>query len=213
MRRCGPRVAFSLVELIVVIGLIAILIAFLLPALSMARQNAVSVQCQSQLRQIGQALLMYANDNDGWMYPASRGAVPGRPTSEYWPCFVFKPPVWNPPILICPADHEPAIEHSYVLNYHLKHKWIRYHTKDLGGLSPSDVIVMGEKRSEAIEYYMDQPDYDNIVEKYRHGLRLKSNYVYLDLHVDNRGPTLRTVGADPWDIDVENKEDPVPVLP
>jgi prepilin-type processing-associated H-X9-DG protein len=201
---------FALVELLVVLGIMTILLALLLPVLQSARRQAVAVQCRSNLRQIGQLLLIYANRNQGWLYPPARGAVPGRPTSEYWPCFVFTPPVFNPPILICPADVEPAIEHSYVLNYHLKHKFIRYSTKALGGKTPSDIVLMGEKKTDRIEYYMDQPDYEEVVEKYRHGVRLKSNYLYLDLHVDNAGPTQWQGGLDPWDINVPNQENPIP---
>jgi len=52
--------AFSVVELIVVMGLISVLMAMLLPALAASRETAKMVQCQSNLRQIGQALFEYA---------------------------------------------------------------------------------------------------------------------------------------------------------
>jgi prepilin-type N-terminal cleavage/methylation domain-containing protein len=58
--------AFTLIELLVVVAIISVLVAILLPALSLARQRAKITQCTSQLRQWGTVHLMYAQDNGDW---------------------------------------------------------------------------------------------------------------------------------------------------
>jgi prepilin-type N-terminal cleavage/methylation domain-containing protein len=79
--KVGPLVpGFTLVELLVVIGVIALLISLLLPALSRARSQARAVRCMSNIRQLGVGLRLYATDNRD-CYPINISAPsPGK----YW---------------------------------------------------------------------------------------------------------------------------------
>jgi prepilin-type N-terminal cleavage/methylation domain-containing protein len=74
--------AFTLVELLVVIGIIALLLSILLPSLNKARRNAESVACASNMRQLYLASAMFAGDNKGHLpRPYSAGELSSDPLS------------------------------------------------------------------------------------------------------------------------------------
>jgi prepilin-type processing-associated H-X9-DG protein/prepilin-type N-terminal cleavage/methylation domain-containing protein len=98
------RKAFTLVELLVVIGIIAILIAILLPALNKAKQQALRLTCAANLRAQGQAMFMYVTQTG--YYPghaAYRGS--GNPFAV-WPTRLRQMTKGNRDVFWCPANLE-----------------------------------------------------------------------------------------------------------
>ncbi len=81
--RAPRRSAFTLVELLVVVALIALLIGILLPSLAKARKQAITVQCLSNQRQIGLAMEAYTHDYDG-SFPIAHYSDPARHAQVAW---------------------------------------------------------------------------------------------------------------------------------
>jgi prepilin-type N-terminal cleavage/methylation domain-containing protein/prepilin-type processing-associated H-X9-DG protein len=108
--RCGTQQrAFTLIELLVVIAIIAILAAILLPVFSRARAAARKAECLSNLRQIGLAFTMYADDHDDLLPLLNSAKTGGLYSHRYgWPdvpvvwCDALLPYVRTDRIYSCP---------------------------------------------------------------------------------------------------------------
>lgn len=109
---------FTLIELLVVIGIIAILASLLLPALASAKLKGRQIKCTSNMRQIGLALQMYADDHEGWLPLTTHGT---SETNRSW-VFTLRPYLGNvDAIRVCPSDPKASARltnnaSSYILN-------------------------------------------------------------------------------------------------
>ena len=127
MKRRTFRV-FTLIELLVVIAIIAILAAMLLPALSQAREKARSISCINNGKQLGLAMLMYADDNSE-MFPIAKNGANSSSSYKTWDDAIFSY-VKSDQTYICPSANS-ANTRSHMIN-----AWICGWT-DFSAVSPN----------------------------------------------------------------------------
>lgn len=202
MRPIGVHRGLTLVELLVVIGIIALLISILLPVLASARRTARATYCATQLRSIGQLMTVYAGEYNGLFMDANR-----RPDgkSDVSPLMSLNAEWtdWNlPDALRCPTADEGEYL-SYIMNGWADMRACRLGRVGNGDLEPSKAVLVGENypgtnidatlQTKSAEEFARLPNYKN---EHRHG-NLGSNRLFADLHVGNE---IVTSPVPHWDI-------------
>jgi prepilin-type N-terminal cleavage/methylation domain-containing protein/prepilin-type processing-associated H-X9-DG protein len=108
--------AFTLTELLIVVAVIGILVGFIIPALGKAKAAALRARCAGNLHQIGQALVLYAGDNNNHVppgpNPTSEHGISSQPFSSGFGCLIGKyipaaPSAQGSSVWRCPAQTDP----------------------------------------------------------------------------------------------------------
>ncbi|MDX1951381.1 MAG: type II secretion system protein [Verrucomicrobiota bacterium] len=185
MKRSG----FTLVELLVVIAVIAILTGVLLPAISKAKSRTLSTVCLNQLRQIGLASQMYANDHDE-LLPQSQHV------RSSW-IGTLKPYLGGTNVYRCPVDKRTNSPSGYAINDYLTLRRSGFAHLDFSKISripsPLETMHMTETAEEfdgGDHFHFADFDTGNFdtnlfayqvsVGRHQHG----ANYLFVDSHVE-----------------------------
>jgi prepilin-type N-terminal cleavage/methylation domain-containing protein/prepilin-type processing-associated H-X9-DG protein len=130
------RRGFTLIELLVVIAIIAILAAILFPVFARAREKARQSSCSSNLKQIGLAIMMYAQDYDE-CYPNPYHTVTNSPLWQD----IIQPYMKNTQLLICPSKGGTNWYASYGWNYQM----VAWGMSMAVIMSPAETIMNGDR--------------------------------------------------------------------
>lgn len=196
MRRTGTRRGFTLIELLVVIAIIAILAAILFPVFARARAKARSAACQSNLKQIGLAIMMYAQDTDEmlpiWGY-GNTGSPDNGPAQGFyaWDTVVM-PYMKNQQILCCPDNPYGRQFRGYAITRYTADAYGDNRALAMDYVpKPADVVLLFDKGGKAPGLCGDAAAEAFFQSTASTGTGLKTdmfhnggkNFVYLDGHV------------------------------
>jgi prepilin-type processing-associated H-X9-DG protein/prepilin-type N-terminal cleavage/methylation domain-containing protein len=192
---------FTIVELMVVIGIIAVLTAILLPALRGVRDRAASVRCQSNLRELYVAQLHFAGDNDG------RFAGVSQSSGDRWEArlarYLTRSDRTPRQLLDCPTGPGPKNESTVASNYGINScvMMSNWRMRRDAKMDASRIVLMGDKSHQDDDFlvtddgwYLHQPEdtgrwYRNSLHRpgsaYRHAGGKLANYVMADGHVES----------------------------
>lgn len=123
MKHNRPESAFTFVELLAVLGTVALLLAVAMPLLAGNRASSDRAVCQNNLRQIGRAMNMWADDHGGkfhYQVPGAEGGIADSTVANnsWFQFFWIRAELETPKILVCPTDADkiPAVDWSNATN-------------------------------------------------------------------------------------------------
>jgi prepilin-type N-terminal cleavage/methylation domain-containing protein len=207
------RKGFTLIELLVVVAIIALLISILLPSLSRARELAKRTVCASNLKEIGTAMYLYANDGD--KFPATSGIRPNG-AATYWAYRTIVPPttgipsptadLWilirqnnaTPKLFICPSTSDqpdPAqdtlvyFDFSSGVNLSYAYQYQHSSSRPIMGSSDDPTIPIAADANPYIKGMVTSTPLQDRQAQWRgnstnHTNREGQNTLFIDSHVD-----------------------------
>jgi prepilin-type N-terminal cleavage/methylation domain-containing protein/prepilin-type processing-associated H-X9-DG protein len=192
--KAKPSSAFTLIELLVVIAIIAVLAGLMFPLITRMQQQARATQCLNQLRQLGTAARLYANDNDQTLPVTTHQRRQG---GKSW-SITLQEYAGGKIVFRCPADEHQTRAYSYVINDFLTPNPAGAPDLDFSKLSrlerPRETVLFAEASqgyASADHFHFSNYRGQKVpLEIFKEQIAVRrhsggSNYVFADAHVES----------------------------